>query len=297
MMKVGVVEMSVVGTAKSVCGKAAGLIDSVSLILHQPGDSKFGCLLNQMVRLITKFIDANNQTVEHRFVEVCPHHELFVSCDFWGFSMCASNAFAWVSLDSFFFWLDMHALQVDDFRSDQFMRCSGCVSKLAPFFANNSVAFFVLFSILFSSRSCCISMSGCAAVPSSAVEVPMKQFEEDTLCCFHFQTLHVFDVFGLHPSVGSDTHAVTTHVPRARHQIFSLLLQRAAGNCVARVLQLTTISPQCCPVLSRVLDHFKPRPAGACLCGFGPTPCDSCRCSSSFCPFAIVNATYLVRYS
>ena len=62
---------------KSVCGKVAGLIDSVSHIMRQPGDSKFRCLLNKVVRPVTKFIDERNQTREHRCVEVCAHHEFF----------------------------------------------------------------------------------------------------------------------------------------------------------------------------------------------------------------------------
>ena len=142
------------------------------------------------------------------------------------------------------------------------MRCSGCVSKSATFFANNPVAFFIYHLHFLLVGLLLHFVSGFATFSSSAVELPMKQFEDDNpLAVFTAQTLHVFDVLGLRPSVGAGTHAVTTHGPRARYQIFSMRLQGAACHSVARVLQPTIISAQCCLVLSRVQNHVKPRPA------------------------------------
>ena len=138
------------------------------------------------------------------------------------------------------------------------MRCSGCVSKSATFFANNPVAFFIYLLHFLLVALLLHFVSGFATVSSSAVELPMKQFEDDNPLLFSLL---------IHCTSSMSSALVPAWVPARMqsrltvHEHGTKYSRCAACHSVARVLQPTIILAQCCLVLSRVLYHVKPRPA------------------------------------
>ena len=172
-----------------------------------------------------------------------------------------------------FLGFEMHAWQIDDLRS----------LKSVTFFATNPV-FFVLSSILSPRTLASLRYRAVQRFPVQSWRCPWRSLLTTVPRVLSLSSIARFRP---PPSSRRDAHAVTTHVqrlrPRARHQVFSMPLQGVACNPVPHVPRLTTISPPCCPFPRS--SPCRTGTSGACLYGFGPTPCPACNCSPCLCSF------------